>query len=160
MLLPPEFGELLAELNRDNLDYVVVGGVAVNLLGFERMTNDVDVLVPARRDHAQAIRRCLDRLGATRIDGSPLPAGLFDGEHHVRARTNLGIIDFIPEGEGVLAYACVARDAQPAELHGVVVPRASAAHMAALKRLADRPKDRQDLAMLEAAYGPLPDPDA
>jgi hypothetical protein len=34
MLVPEEFAQLLDELNRNELPYVVVGGVAVNLLGF------------------------------------------------------------------------------------------------------------------------------
>jgi hypothetical protein len=37
-MLPREFGELLATLERSELPYVVVGGVAVNLLGYERAT--------------------------------------------------------------------------------------------------------------------------
>jgi hypothetical protein len=49
MLLPEEFAQLLDELNRNELPYVVVGGVAVNLLGRERLTRDVDVLVPSTR---------------------------------------------------------------------------------------------------------------
>jgi hypothetical protein len=47
MTLPAGVGTLAAELNRDGLEYVVVGGVAVNLLGYVRATIDLDVLVPA-----------------------------------------------------------------------------------------------------------------
>lgn len=49
MLLPKEFGALVAELNSDGLPYVLIGGVAVNLLGHARMTQDVDVLARMRR---------------------------------------------------------------------------------------------------------------
>ena len=159
MLLPAEFGALLAELNAEELPYVVVGGVAVNLLGAERATGDVDVLVPATADQGAAIRRMLERLGGTRPDGSPLPEALFDGAHHVRALTRYGLIDFIPEGEGSLAYSAVRAGARLSDLHGVLVPRAGLAHLVALKRVADRPIDRQDLARLEQAYGPLPELD-
>ncbi len=156
-MLPPEFGALAAELNRDGLDYVVVGGVAVNLLGHLRATNDLDVLVPATEEHGARIRETLDRLGATRPDGSPLPDHLFDGEHHVRALTPNGLVDFIPEGEGPLSYAAVRAAARPDELRGQPVWRVGLAQLVLIKQISDRPRDREDLAALERAYGALPE---
>ena len=157
MLLPESFGALVAELNRDELPYVLIGGVAVNLLGHARTTQDVDVLVPASAEQGERIRRLLDRLEATRPDGSPLPEALFDGEHHIRALTPLGIIDFVPEGETPLDFGSVREQAEPDELHGVPCWRVNLGHLVALKRLAGRPIDREDLASLETAYGQLPD---
>jgi hypothetical protein len=135
---------------------VVIGGIAVNLLGVVRLTDDVDVLVPATPQQGEAIRTLLERLQATRPDGDPLPEILFDGVHHIRARTRYGVVDFVPEGEAPLDYRGVHEAAQMSELHGVLVPRAGLAHLAALKRLAGRPIDHQDLERLEAAYGELP----
>jgi len=157
MLIPEEFARLLDELNRNGLPYVLVGGVAVNLLGRERVTRDVDVLVPATKAQGQAIRRLLEGLKATRVDGSLLQDVLFDGEHHIRALTPLGIIDFIPEGEGPLSWASVSGEALTDELHGVTVRLVSLNHLVALKRLANRPRDREDLQRLEQMYGSLPD---
>lgn len=157
MLIPEEFGALIAELNRDELSYVLIGGVAVNLLGYSRTTQDLDVLVPASPEQGDRIRALLERLGATRMDGSPLPDHLFDGDHHIRALVPLGIIDFVPEEEVPLDYGSVREQAEPDELHGVPCWRVSLADLVTLKRLADRPIDREDLASLEAAYGSLPD---
>lgn len=159
MLLPREFAALIAELNREGLPYVLIGGVAVNMLGAVRVTGDVDVLVPATAEQGERIRELLDRLGATRVDGTPLPPHLFDGDHHIRALTPLGLIDFVPEGETPLDYRSVREQAELDELHGVPCWRANLTHLVALKRLAGRPIDREDLTSLEAAYGPLPAPD-
>jgi hypothetical protein len=156
VLVPPEAGELLAELQRDNLPHVVIGGVAVNLLGFERMTRDVDVLVPSTREQGHAIHALLERIGATRPDGSALPDRLFDGEHHIRALTPLGIIDFIPEGASPLTFDEVSASARYGDVHGTIVRRADLAHLAAFKRLAGRPQDLHDLEMLAKAHGELP----
>jgi hypothetical protein len=156
-LVPQEFAQLLDELNRAGLPYVIVGGLAVNLLGRERMTRDIDVLVPATKEQGEAIRKLLNGLQATRVDGSPLADVLFDGEHHIRALTSFGIIDFIPEGEGELSWASVSEAAHADELHGVPVRRVSLKHLVALKRLAGRPQDLEDLARLEQAYGLLSD---
>lgn len=155
-MLPEAFAALLAELERTGIDYVVVGGVAVNLLGYERVTGDVDVLVPARPEAARQIQALLGRLGATRPDGTPLPGLLFDGEHHIRALTAHGLIDFIPEGESPLTFDEVRAGARRDELHGTAIWAAGLEHLVALKRLAGRPRDRDDLARLREAYGTLP----
>lgn len=156
MLVPREAGELLAALDRHHVPHVVVGGVAVNLLGYERMTADVDVLVPASPAQGQAIRAFLIELDATRPDGSPLPDALFDGEHHIRALTSLGLIDFIPAGASPLTFNEVSATARYGDVHGTLVRRADLAHLVAFKRLAGRPQDLQDLAMLAKAHGELP----
>ena len=156
-MLPESFALLISELERDGVPYVVVGGVAVNLLGYERATRDIDVMVPATPDAAALIRASLERLGATRPDGSELPDYLFDGTHHIRALTPMGLVDLIPEGESPLSFDEVRASARADELHGVVVWTADLAHLVALKRLADRPRDRDDLERLGDAYGALPD---
>jgi hypothetical protein len=156
MLVPEEFAQLLDELNRNKLPYVLIGGVAVNLLGRERFTHDVDVLVPATRAQGEAIWQLLDGLGATRVDGSPLREALFDGEHHIRALTRFGIIDFIPEGDDDLSWESISFGARPDTLHEVPVPRVSLEHLLALKRLAGRPQDREDVARLQEFYGLSP----
>jgi predicted nucleotidyltransferase len=160
MLVPEELARLLDELNRNKLPYVLIGGVAVNLLGRERYTHDVDVLVPATEAQGEAIRRLIDGLQATRVDGSPLPEALFDGEHHIRALTRFGIIDFIPEGEDELSWESVSSAARPDTLHGIPIRRVSLDHLLAFKRLAGRPQDREDLVRLEEFYGLLPDTSA
>jgi hypothetical protein len=158
-MLPREFGELLRQLNEADFPYVLVGGVAVNLLGYSRATRDVDVLVPDDPGTGQAIASFLEATGATRPDGSSFPAILFDGEHHIRALTPWGLIDFIPAGADALSWSVVAAAAVSDELHDVVVRRADLETIVRLKRLADRPRDREDLAALARAYGALPDTD-
>jgi hypothetical protein len=153
MLVPEKFAQLLNELNRNELPYVLIGGVAVNLLGRERYTHDVDVLVPATQAQGEAIRRLLEGLQATRVDGSPLNEALFDGEHHVRALTRFGIIDFIPEGDDDLSWESISSEARPDTLYEVPVPRVSLEHLLALKRLAGRPQDREDVVRLQEFYG-------
>ena len=56
---PTSFEELLADLSRHGVDYILVGGLAVALCGFIRATLDVDILVRADQEN---IRRLLQRL--------------------------------------------------------------------------------------------------
>ncbi len=39
------YGEILREFQKQKVKYVLVGGMAVNLLGFQRSTADMDILV-------------------------------------------------------------------------------------------------------------------
>ncbi|HOW67632.1 MAG TPA: hypothetical protein PK256_20325 [Verrucomicrobiota bacterium] len=53
------FEKLLAVLARDQIDYAVVGGLAVILNGYPRVTVDVDILVD---DNPENLRKLLDSL--------------------------------------------------------------------------------------------------
>jgi len=69
----------------------------------------------------------------------------------------MGLVDFIPEGDSPLTFDDTRTSARPDELHDVLVWTADLAHLVALKRLADRPRDRDDLERLGDAYGELPE---
>ena len=56
---PTTFEELLADLSRHGVEYILVGGLAVALCGFVRATLDVDILIQSHEDN---IRRLLQRL--------------------------------------------------------------------------------------------------
>lgn len=154
---PFEVGRMLGRLNDAGLPYVVVGGIAVIVHGYVRPTEDLDVLVPERREIGKTLRALLAAWDATRLDGSALPDALFDGEHNVRALTPDGVIDFIPEGSPPLDFEGVLETARAVEIDGVETRVCDLGHLAAFKRLAGRMRDRADLAELEAAHGPLPE---
>jgi predicted nucleotidyltransferase len=154
---PFEVGRMLGRLNDAAFPYVVVGGIAVIVHGYVRPTEDLDVLVPERREIGQALRALLDDWGATRPDGSVLPDALFDGEHNVRALTPDGVVDVIPEGPPPLDFASVFETARSVEIDGVETRVCDLGHLAAFKRVAGRVRDRADLAELEAAHGSLPE---
>ena len=40
--LPPDFQEFLSLLNRHEVEYLLIGGYAVNLYGFVRTTGDME----------------------------------------------------------------------------------------------------------------------
>jgi predicted nucleotidyltransferase len=154
---PFEVGRMLGRLNDAELPYVVIGGIAVMVHGYVRPTEDLDLLVPERPEVGEALRALLVGWGATRLDGSALPDVLFDGEHNVRALTPDGIIDFVPEGAPPLDFDSVFETAQSVEIAGMETRVCDLGHLAALKRIAGRIRDRADLAELEAAHGELPE---
>ena len=50
---------LLAALNSEGAPYLLIGGYALLAHGYARATVDIDLLVPARREAAEPIRRAL-----------------------------------------------------------------------------------------------------
>ena len=60
----PDFKELLSVLNAHRVKYLVVGAYAVSIYAQPRATKDLDILVKADGDNAQAIFAALAQFGA------------------------------------------------------------------------------------------------
>lgn len=54
-----DFIAVLAALDKHNVDYVLIGGVAVVLHGMERLTRDVDIMVKMVPENVDKLRRAL-----------------------------------------------------------------------------------------------------
>lgn len=64
---PPESTDLLlvlAELARQKVDYALLGGAAMALHGFPRMTKDIDLLLPRDRRNNARLLKALEALRA------------------------------------------------------------------------------------------------
>ena len=53
---------VLAALHEESVEYVLVGGVAVGLHGFERATRDIDLFVRPSHENIKRLRRALRRV--------------------------------------------------------------------------------------------------
>ena len=93
--------EVLAAFEREGVDYVVFGGVAMNLQGLPRATEDLDVFVAPTEDNIRRLRQALasvftdphiEEITATDLLGS-YPAIQYvppDGGFHLDILTRLG----------------------------------------------------------------------
>ena len=59
----PIFVPLFSELNKANLHYVVVGGLATVLHGYARLTIDIDLVVDLTPEEAEKVMNTLQHLG-------------------------------------------------------------------------------------------------
>jgi len=50
---------LIGALNREEADYLLIGGYALFAHGYHRATTDIDILVPATRQSGEQVRRAL-----------------------------------------------------------------------------------------------------
>ena len=56
--------DLLSAFNAEGVEYMVVGGHAVNAYGVPRLTKDLDVFIHANRSNSERVFRALARFGA------------------------------------------------------------------------------------------------
>jgi hypothetical protein len=152
------FGRLLADLNRESVRYVVVGGIAVIRHGVVRATKDLDVVVACDEPTAAALRRLMEEWEATRPAGAEESRSLPAPGWPLHLRTKHGLIDVLADGpppvdlEGLLARSDERR------VDGVPARICSLSDLVGFKRSAGRSTDLEDLRLLETAHGELPDP--
>lgn len=55
--------DILDQFYRRNIRYLIVGGLAVNLYGVPRVTQDIDIIIATDTENIQKINRILKKLG-------------------------------------------------------------------------------------------------
>jgi predicted nucleotidyltransferase len=148
------FAELLRVLAANNVEFIIVGGVAAVAHGSPRSTQDVDVvyersranlehLVQALQDHQPYLRGAPPGL-PFRFNLDTLRAGL-----NFTLTTDLGWIDLLGEITGGGSY----RDLEPhsisIDVYGVTCRVLDLEKLIETKKAAGRPKDFEALAELE-----------
>lgn len=147
--------EVFAALERHDVRYVLVGGLAAILHGAPHITTDADIVPEIGRENLDRLSAALKELNA-RIRVAGEPEGIpFDrsGESLLRVQTwNLvtdrGNIDITFVPSGTRGYDDLVRDARPIVVRGIDVPVASLADVIRSKEAAGRDKDRLVLPVL------------
>lgn len=153
----PDLGGVVADANAAGLSCVVIGGFSVIANGYVRATKDTDLLVPDGPECDVAIQRFFERAHATRLhDGAELTRDDVAAASHLRVGSRHGIVDLVRGGLPPLDFATVVSNAISLEVDGHPTRVAGLRSLVGFKRLADRPRDRHDLAELEALHGELP----
>ncbi len=152
------FGRLLADLNRAGVRYVVIGGIAVIRHGVVRATKDLDVVVATDHQTAAGLAALREDWQATRPDGSPEDRRVPSQGWPLHLRTVHGLIDLLAEQAPPLDLDGLLSRADERRVDDVPAPICSLADLVALKRLAGRRTDLEDLDRLETAHGTLPEP--
>jgi hypothetical protein len=144
---------ILVAFEEEGVRYLVFGGVAMNLHGLPRFTEDLDVFIEPTRENVEAVKRALRRvyddpnieeISAEELVGD-YPAVQYvppEGDFHVDILTRLGE-----------AFRFEDLEADETTLDGVNVKLVSPRTLFRMKRDTDRPKDRLDADGLRAKYG-------
>lgn len=153
--------ELFKKLNEKHLDYAVVGGVALVLHGVVRVTADLDLVVALERENLERLLSAMKELGyRPRIPVSP--EALLEPENRALwiAEKNMEVFSFYDPAKPLalvdiiireeLGYREIRQHAVLVPVDGLQVPVVAVDDLIALKRIAGRPQDLEDIKALEA----------
>jgi predicted nucleotidyltransferase len=156
-LTEPAFDQLLRRLCEAGVEFVLVGGLAVNAWGVVRGTKDVDVVVAPDPANLKRIAEvAVDAHGHVQTGESLLStsfsiaAQLASGER-VAIETEYGLLDVVQGLDGVPSYDELRASAIETEILDVKVAVCSIDDLRRMKRAAGRPRDSVDLEDLDAA---------
>ncbi|MEX0675115.1 MAG: hypothetical protein WD067_10095 [Gaiellaceae bacterium] len=151
---------ILRTLLAHEVEFVVIGGLAVGAHGFPRATKDVDVVPAPGSENLRRLYAALSELGAEpmemgdfRPEELPVPfapEGLDEGGNWT-LRTRAGRVDVMQWIPGIdRGYEQLRPNAIEADVPGVgVVLFAGYDDLSTMKRIAGRPEDELDLLRLE-----------
>jgi predicted nucleotidyltransferase len=158
-LTEPAFDELLRRLAEAGVDFVVVGGLALNAWGVIRGTRDVDVVVATDAENLKRVAAVAVAANGHVQQGEALlgssvsiATALADGAQ-VAIETELGRLDVVQGLDGVPSFEELRSRAAEAEIMGSKVWVCSLDDLKAMKRAAGRTRDLADLEDLDAATG-------
>jgi predicted nucleotidyltransferase len=147
---------LLQRLREAEIDFVLVGGLAVNAWGYLRATRDVDLVPDPSSDNLARLDALLIELGGkvevgeSLLESSAIKTFLRTGDRTL-VLTELGRIDVLQGLPQVPSFAALDERSTEVDLDGLVLKICSLDDLLAMKRASDRPRDRDDLEALEAA---------
>ena len=153
--LDPE--RIITTLHRHDVQFVLIGALAARLHGFPRLTADADITPADDVSNIERLSKALRELDA-KIFTEQIPEGLaFDCSAAMLRRaqmwnlvTDAGRLDIAFKPAGTNGFLDLAVGAEKFEAYGVVFLAASVKDIIRSKRAADRPKDREDVAILNA----------
>jgi hypothetical protein len=137
---------ILAGFLAANVDYAVVGGVAVNSYGYVRATNDLDLFIRPTVENAVAAFNALRALGV-QLDGLE-PGDLLDGVQNLRFGPPDDHVDILAS-IGEMPFDQVWRNRIETTIDGLTVPLISKADLIENKRQIGRLRDLADVEELE-----------
>ncbi|HWC05940.1 MAG TPA: hypothetical protein VG799_01695 [Gemmatimonadota bacterium] len=157
MAEPPLFDPevIFRVLEKHEVHYVLIGGLAATLHGSPHVTTDVDITPDRDPANLGRLAAALDALDARiRVEGEP--GGLrFDRSPETLARTAIlnlttrhGDLDVTLEPAGTAGYEDLRRHAIRIEIRGTTIVVASLADVVRSKEAAGREKDRLTLPTL------------
>jgi hypothetical protein len=152
---PFEPERVVAALNAAGVEYVIVGGLAVGAHGVVRATRDLDLVPDGSSANMEELAGCLSSMGAEHPVERRLTGVSLARPVSFKVHTRHGEVQVLNRMSGVPCFDDLRAGRILVEIaEDAVAPVCSLAHLRAMKRAADRPRDRVDLAELAELHGP------
>lgn len=149
---PLDAEQIFAALARHEVDYVLVGGLAVQTHGHVRTTVDVDLYPRPERDNLERLAEALNELGARVLNEG---AGDLEIDASLLLRATLwqfttrhGAVDVLHDAPGAAPYDELRERALEIQLGEIRLAIVGRDDLISMKRASARPVDLEDLAAL------------
>jgi hypothetical protein len=144
---PLQAGALLRTLDRHGVDFVVIGGMAGLVHGSAYPTFDLDVAYARDEANLNRLAAALRELGVTLRGGPPelpfqIDARTLANGANFTFESELGGFDILGDVAGIRDYEGLRAAARTDVIEDVTVRVASLDHLIAMKRAANRTKDK------------------
>jgi hypothetical protein len=157
-----ELETAVKSLASHDVQYVIVGGVAITLHGTGYITQDLDICYSRTRDNIGRLVRALEPFKPTPRNW-PKELPFFFEESTIRNGTNftfdttIGAFDLLGEVKGIGTYEDALRNSETYEIYGCLIRAFTIDALITSKSAADRPKDHlvlPELIALKQALDP------
>lgn len=142
--------ELIGLFNKHDVAWVIVGGFAVNLYGYVRMTQDIDFLIYPSKENARKLMRALEEFG---FGEAGIPQEYFE---KTGTAVHLGVepnrIDLLTHLYGI-DNETIFGDMKQLEYENLYVNVISLSHLISAKRKSGRIRDKADYDELRRLTG-------
>ena len=146
--LTPEFREFLECLNRAGVEYLLVGGFAVNHYGYHRFTEDIDFWIAVSVANFDRVLEAVRLFFGENLDG--LDRSFLEHNETLYLGRVPTKIEVIQNASGLVFADAYTRRVET-EIEGLPVKLISLADLRANKRASGRHKDLADLENLPEA---------
>lgn len=151
---------IFAVLESHGVEYVVVGGLAVQVHGHVRTTNDLDLIPSPTRKNLTRLADSLNELEAQVLnpgsEGAAIDARMLPRATLWQFATSAGDIDVLHDAPGAAPFPDLRARALQVRLGSLRIPFAGREDLIRMKRAAGRPVDLGDVAALTELDQPQP----
>ena len=148
--------QLFLSLARHGVDYLTIGGVAIQAHGAQRLTRDLDVAIATTAENYERLAamlaavdaRILDAGGGRSKETPSAPLLAADDQWHLI--TVFGPLDIVTLPAGAGSFADLRGRAHEVDLEELKIPIAHRDDLITLKRASGRPQDLADAELLES----------
>ena len=140
-----DYIDMLKCLNKAGVDYILVGGWAVNMYGYIRATVDLDIWILADADNAKKVYSAVAEFGAPVSEMKPEEFAEYGMIFQIGVAPCR--VDIISKISGV-SYADAITRAVPKTIDGIPVRIISLEDLIANKKASGRAKDLADVEVL------------
>ena len=153
------FRKIIPELEKRKIKYLAIGGVAVNLYGYNRITNDLDIILSFDEENVSKFVKLMSDLGfKPRVQADPMELSKPEKREFWKNEKNMKVFSFFnPNNEQEIIDIMIQdyididqafRNSNLVSDGNISVPLVSIDDLIRLKEISGRGRDLADLKIL------------